>query len=177
MKGGGMKITTERLVLAPSKLSDAAEILAGYTKKVATYTRSKPSESVEEVEAWLAPAIQATRAGTNLQITIRDRATGEFIGLGGVHHLDTRTPEFGIWTKEAAWGNKYGREAVAGLEDWAQANLEFDYLKYSVVKENVPSHKIAEALGGVMVSEYKENNWRGEVDIVEYRIYPKKGEK
>ena len=113
--------------------------------------------------------------GQELQVVILNKTTEEFLGHGGISKLNTNTPELGIWIKKGAHGNKYGREAVGGLKKWAERNLIYKYLTYPVDKRNVASRKIAEALGGSIEAEYKEENTAGNLlDIVEYRIYPTK---
>lgn len=42
---------------------------------------------------------------------------GEFLGLVGIHNLDTLTPEFGIWLKNTTHSHGFGREAVQGVYD------------------------------------------------------------
>lgn len=41
------------------------------------------------------------------------------------------------------------------IEKWAQDNILFDYLLYPVNKDNIPSRKITESLGGVV--EFNQN--------------------
>ena len=55
-----------------------------------------------------------------------------------------------MWVKQSAHGKKIGREAVVALEEWAQHNIDFDYIRYPVSQENIPSRKIAESLGGIV---------------------------
>jgi RimJ/RimL family protein N-acetyltransferase len=89
-----------------------------------------------------------------------------------LHHIDTRTPELGIWVKKAAHGHGYGREAITGLTGWAMQNLDFDYLVYPVDRRNLPSRRIPEALGGVIEAEYTMTNASGNLlEILEYRIH------
>jgi RimJ/RimL family protein N-acetyltransferase len=99
--------------------------------------------------------------------------TGEFLGHGGMHDVDSPTPELGIWLKKSAHGQKYGIEAVTAVVHWACDNLDVRYLRYPVDRRNVPSRRIPEALGGVIEAEYGWTSDAGrELDLVEYRIYP-----
>jgi hypothetical protein len=73
--------------------------------------------------------------------------------------------------KKSAPGKKIGREAVAGVYTWAVNNPEFDYFIYPAHKDNIPSRKIAESLGGVVVSSGKKVFPTGkEFDEVVYHI-------
>lgn len=38
------------------------------------------------------------------------------------------------------------------IKAWADKNLDYDYLIYPVCKDNIPSRKIAESLGGTVIS-------------------------
>lgn len=168
-----LSIESERLRLSSTTPDDAHESFGAFTEKVAMYMFPKPSGDFDAYKEWLSGAIEKNKDGKQWQFTIFDKQTGEFIGMGGVHEIDTSTPELGIWTKESSWGNGYGREAIAAAIEWARQNLSFDYLKYPVDEDNIPSRKIAEANGGVVEGEYEAENARGEkMRVVEYRIYP-----
>ncbi len=171
-----LSVETERLRLASTRIEDAESVFENFTDKVAVYMFPVPAGSLEECRAWMRGAIEKCAAGEQWQFTIFDRVSGEFLGLGGVHDIKTDTPELGIWLAEKAWGYGYGREAMAGAMGWARENLKFRYVKYPVVKENWPSRKVAEFLGGVVEDEYPKANAVGVVrDLVEYRIYPGEG--
>jgi RimJ/RimL family protein N-acetyltransferase len=112
------------------------------------------------------------KEGTNLQLVIKHKDTKEYLGNVGLHHLDQKNPELGIWIKKEAHGCAYGLEAITGVIEWAKQNLDFNYLKYPVDRHNIPSRKIPERNNGVIRREYLEKNTVGkELDIVEYWIY------
>ena len=168
-----LEIRSPRLRLVPSALEYAPAIFASFTAEVTKYMFPAPAREIAETEAFLRGARAATEAGTDLQVVILNGETEEFLGHGGLHHIDARTPELGIWIKTAAHGNGYGREAVTSLALWARANLNFDYLIYPVDRRNIASRRIPESLGGVIEAEYAMTNASGnELEILEYRIYP-----
>ena len=77
-----------------------------------------------------------------------------FLGCCGFHSEESpTTPEFGIWIKKDAHGNKYGREAIKILRHWAIENIDFDYAIYPVDKGNIASRKTAESLGGGVIKD------------------------
>lgn len=169
-----ISIQTDRLSLVPVSRDYAQDIYREFTKEITTFMYPKPADKIEETYKFIDESIVKNNAGKQLQIVILDKKSKEFLGCGGLHEIDTRTPELGIWIKKSAHGNRYGREAIAGLEKWAQENLDFDYIKYPADKRNISSRKIPESLGGVIAREYKQKNLSGnELDEVEYRI-PKK---
>lgn len=167
-------IQTTRLSLIPISRDYAQDIFREFTKDITTFMYPKPADKIEETYRFIDDSIKKNNIGEQLQIVIFHTRTKEFLGCAGLHYINTRTPELGVWIKKSAHGFGYGREAIAGLENWAQKNLDFDYIKYPVDKRNTPSRKIPESLGGVVATEFKQKNMSGdELDEVEYRI-PKK---
>jgi len=167
-------ILTNRLKLIPTCLDYAPEIFKEFTDNITIYMYPKSARKISETETFINTSIQEMENGETLQVIILDKNTSEFLGHGGAKNLKTVTPELGIWIKKAAHGNKYGREAVAGLKHWVDENLKYKYIIYPADRRNVASRKIAESLGGILEDEYKKINASGnELDMVEYRIYPK----
>ena len=166
-------IESERLRLVPTEDAYAEDILREFTPEITTYMFPKPPDAIGEVLAFIAQSRAEMARGEALVVAVLDKLTGEFLGHGGLHHVDTDTPELGIWLKKGAHGHKYGREAVAALTGWAQRNLAFRYLIYPVDRRNVASRKIPEWLGGVIEAEYEQTGAGGQaLSLLEYRIYP-----
>lgn len=164
-------ITTERLKLVPVSEDYTETIFKEFTSEVTTYMFPKPADTIEDTLAFITMSQEQRKKGEAFNVSIFDANTGELFGGGGITRLNTKTPELGIWIKKGAHGHKYGREAVKGLKDWAEKNLQYDYLTYPVDKRNIPSRKIAESLGGVVKKEFKKINQSGnELDMVEYWI-------
>jgi len=164
-------VETERLRLMATDERYAPEVFESFTAEITTYMFPAPAKTIDETLAFLRGARAANEAGTDLQVAILHGATEEFLGHGGLHHIDTRTPELGIWIKQAAHGHGYGLEAVVGLAEWALTNLDFDYLIYPVDRRNLASRRIPEALGGAIAREYTMTNASGNLlDLLEYRI-------
>ncbi|NJR74492.1 MAG: GNAT family N-acetyltransferase, partial [Scytonema sp. CRU_2_7] len=93
------------------------------------------------------------------------------LGCAGIHELYSKNPVLGIWLKKSAHGQGYGLETIAALKNWADENLDYEYLIYDVDKANIPSRRIAEKLGGQIVREYHKTNLSARVlHILEYRI-------
>ncbi|HWC29226.1 MAG TPA: GNAT family N-acetyltransferase [Dehalococcoidia bacterium] len=166
-------IESERLRLVPASEEYAEAIFREFTAEITTYMFPKPPDRIEETLAFIRGARDRMARGVDLDMAILLKASGEFLGHGGVHHLASDTPELGIWIKAGAHGNAYGREAVTALARWAFANLSVHYLTYPVDRRNAASRKIPESLGGVIESEYEMRTPTGNaLDIVEYHIYP-----
>ena len=69
----------------------------------------------------------------------------------GLHGIGDAEPELGVWIKESAHGQGYGREAVRAVVTWASQRLDIRMFAYPVAERNVASRRLAEALNGVVV--------------------------
>lgn len=167
-----VEIETERLTLKPVSLKYKDMIFSEFTDEVTKFMFPSTPKQIEDTENFINDARERIKNGLDLAVSIFNKETNEFLGGGGIHHLDTKTPELGIWIKKSAHGNKYGREAVAGLKEWADKNIEYEYLLYPVAKENIASRKIPESLGGKAMRELISKKQNGEdMEEVEYWIY------
>lgn len=165
------KIETERLLLEPVSIDYTEQMLQELTDEITRYMAIYSPKSIDEEVDFVNRSLDKMRKGIEFTAVILDKNTREYLGGAGIHHIDTKTPEFGVWTKKSAHGKKIGREAVTGLKTWADKNLDYDYLIYPVHKDNIPSRKIAESLGGVvMSSEIKITPWGKKLDEVIYHI-------
>lgn len=103
----------------------------------------KPANEIEETMDFINSSIDGINQGSNLQLVVLEKKTGEFLGCSGLHKVD-----------------------------WAKQNIDFDYIKYPVDKRNFASRTIPEKHHGIIQKEYKHINLSGEeLDIVEYWIY------
>lgn len=168
-----VRIEGVRVTLVPIARDAADDILREFTAEVTRYMLPKPPDDIGQVREFVDTSRANMAAGDELVLSIRRRATDEFLGVCGIHnrsHGDT--PELGVWLKVDAHGARLGREAVALLVAWAKANLTFAYLTYPVDKANTASRRIAESLGGVVIrrgrresmSGYMLNEWVYRID-------------
>lgn len=168
-----LTLESDRLVLKTIDFSYTEVIFQEFTAEIAAYMYPKPAQTIDETQRFIRDSIRHWQNGIDLTLVILRKETLEFLGVCALHRVHTETPEIGIWTKKAAHGHGYGREAVHCLKDWADEHLEYQYLSYPVVKQNISSRKIPESLGGRVVREFQQMNLSGKLlDEVEYRIYP-----
>ena len=161
-----------RVQLVAIDESWAEDIFRNFTPEIARFMVPKPAENIEETIEFVHKSIQEAMSFRVYQAVVRLKLTGEFLGCCGLHiREDERIPELGVWIKKSAHGNRYGREAVLLLKEWADKNIEYDYLVYPVDRSNISSRKIPETLGGYIVEEKLFNTmWGGTLDEVVYRI-------
>ena len=166
-------IETERLTIYPLEVKHTQDIYNNFNKEINTFMTSAPPKKLSDTEEFVSGAIKKNQDSKDFHVVFFNRE-GEFIGGGSLSHIDTSTPEFGVWVKKSAHGNKYGREAMTALKLWADQNIEYEYLKYPVAIQNIASRKIPESLGGIVKDEYKRmRRQTGKfLNCVEYRIYP-----
>ena len=169
-----VEIATERILLLPISDNYAGEIFQNFTTEVTRYMFPQPPGRIKETLEFISTSREGMRRGENLQFVIVDKKSGEFLGCCGLHgHGNPAMPELGIWLKVTAHGNGYGKEAIIALVQWADHYLKYDYLTYPVDRDNIPSRKIPESLGGEIFEEALCPRQDGEfLDILIYRIYP-----
>lgn len=167
-----VRIETERLLLVPVSDLYIDDIFKHFTPEITWYMFPKPPENKGEALQFVKESEDKMRKGQGLFITVLDKETGEFLGGSGLHNLNTRIFEFGIWIKKEAHGKKYGSETVKGLKKWADKNFDFDYFIYPADEDNIPSRKIAESMGGVVHRKYQQISKFGrQLNLVEYKIH------
>jgi len=146
-------IETDRLILRPVTKKDREEIFADFTPRVTRFMYPVSSRDISATDRFIENSMKAMEEGKDLQLVIRDKNNGAFIGCAGLHSLEKRTPELGIWIRESSFGLGLGREAVRGLYEWACKHLHPKAFLYPVDKRNGPSRKIPLSLGGKIISE------------------------
>jgi len=175
MDTSNITIKTDRLILKGISLDYKDEIFKEFTPEIVFYMFPKSPDKIEETIEFVETSVDKNKAGSDFATVIIDKKNGEFIGCGGLHHIDSSTPELGIWIKKSSHGQGYGKEAIVALKGWADKNIKYEYILYPVVDENIPSRKIPEFLGCKIEREYDKLSLNGRKHhLVEYRIYPLK---
>lgn len=147
-----MRLTTERLYLIPVSETHVEDIYTHFNARVTQYMVPVPAKNIDETKAVVRRFIEQREQGTDMVYAVTRKDTREFIGLAGLHHLEQDVPELGIWTKLAAHGRHYGREAIGGLLNYA-VGLGIQKVVYPVDRRNIPSRKIPLFYGGRLISE------------------------
>lgn len=164
-------LESDRLKLVPICMEYAHALCINFTAEITRYMWPSAPKTQEEINQHVLLKQSQMRNGEEISMIITDKKLGEFLGYASVHQVNSKTPELGIWLKAGAQGHHYGYEAIQLLYDWAKQNLKFEHLKYPVSKDNLPSRKLAEKLGGYIGDEYIKISESGnELDEVEYWI-------
>lgn len=164
-------IQTQRLLITPITPTYRKDIFREFQEPVTLYMQPLPAKDISETDTFISESIKGLEAGNNLQLVILKKDTQEFLGCAGLHQLDIETPEMGVWIKQSAQGNGYGKEAMTAIKQWADENLSYTYIVYPVAEENTSSRKIPESLGGEVKKEYDKQMPSGrEYHFLEYWI-------
>lgn len=178
MDTSNITIKTKNLYLKSASLEYKQDIFREFTREITTFMFLNPVEKIEETVEFIEKSIKQNKKGNNLQMVILRKGSMDFLGCGGLHRINGKTPELTIWTKKSAHGHGYGKEAIVALKEWADQNLDYEYILYPVAEENYSSRKIPEFLGGKVAREYDKINRSGKkLHLLEYRIYPPKKQK
>lgn len=170
-----MNITlhTKNLVLKPIQLSDAEAIFHFFTPKVTTYMYPAPARTIQDTLDFIHTAIKLREEDKEIVWVARLQVDETFVGCMGLHHINTRTPELGVWIQEGFFGKKLGIEGMSEVIRFAREKVPHDYLIYPVDRRNYPSRNIPESFGGVLRKTYQTTGRSGNLlDIIEYWIYP-----
>ncbi|HHJ15740.1 MAG TPA: N-acetyltransferase [Gammaproteobacteria bacterium] len=149
-----VEIESTRLKLVPVSRKFARDIFREFTADITRYMVPKPVDHIDEIYAFIDTSREKMAVGDQLVMAILETETGQFSGVCAIHGKEPGvTAELGIWLKKSSQGKKLGREAIMRLVQWARANLVLSGLVYPVDRDNIPSRKIAESLGGIVVAE------------------------
>ena len=150
---GPILIRSPRLQLRSFEMADAEEVFACITPAVARFMTWEPPNSFAEFAAQRQAMLDAKDPG-NLSLVIRQDDNSACLGVTALESADAPCPTLGLWLKVEAQGCGYGREVVGALVDWASRHLRAKGFHYSVAAENVRSRRIAENLGGMVISRH-----------------------
>lgn len=166
-------LESNRLIIRPVAIEYAQEAFDAMTEgEINQYLAFNKPESVKNTQEFINSKVKEIEDGIDFTVYVFDKSEGKLVGGSGLHHIDTKTPEFGIWLRKSAHGNKFGKEIIGTLLQWANDNLDYEYLSYPVVVNNVASRKIPESLGFKEERYYIDKHQNGtDMELVEYRYY------
>ena len=166
-----IQIECNRLLLKSISLAYKKPIFENFTEEITTYMYPRPAKNTGEAASFIKNSLEGMKNEHELILVILKKDSQEFLGCAGIHRINTKHPEFGIWLKKTAHRNGYGLEAITTMKNWCEDNLDCEYFTYPVDEENYPSRRIPEKLGGEIVKTYQKRNLSGRIlNLVEYRI-------
>lgn len=157
-------IQSPRLRLSQFQRTDAREVFRCITPAIAKFMPWEPpswSEYVTRCENRL-----KSPEPNKFSFVIRRLDNRECLGMASFEDADSVSPELGLWLKESAHGQGFGREVVASLVEWGHASLGKESFTYPVAVQNIASRRIAEKLHGEIIG----NRTNPKYNSVVYRI-------
>lgn len=142
-------IQSSRLQLSQFQMTDAEEVFGCITPTITRFMRWEPPTWSEYV-ARCEERLRASNPNI-LSFVIRRRDSHECLGMAGLEGSDRPSPELGLWMKESAHGQGFGREVVASLAGWAHKTLGKESFIYPVALQNTASRRIAEGFHGEII--------------------------
>lgn len=157
-------IQSPRLQLSQFQMRDAQEVFVCITPAIARFMPWEPP-SWNEYVARCEKRVQTP--GPNMfSFVIRRLDKRECLGMASFEGADSVSPELGLWLKESAHGQGFGREVVAALVEWGHTTLGKRSFIYPVAVQNTASRRIAEKLHGEIISHRTNPKY----ESVVYRI-------
>ena len=145
-----MNIRTERLLLRPPKLSDAADIqrLAG-DRDVASTTRDIPHPYEDgTAETWINSCQEKTAAGELVIFAITLQTDGSFLGaIGLVRDASGAEAELSYWVGKPYWNQGYATEAVKAVVHNGLTDLNLDRVCAAHFTRNPASGRVMQKAG------------------------------
>ncbi|WP_321846411.1 GNAT family N-acetyltransferase [Paraburkholderia bannensis] len=145
-----IRIESSRLSIQPFSAGDADATFSCITPSLTRLMAWEPPPDRASFDLVWQTWLPAIAEGTDFVFAVRRRASGEFLGLAGLHHVKRPRAELGIWIREDRHREGFGREAVSLVATWASRELGIDRFAYPVAEQNYASRRIAESLGGVV---------------------------
>ena len=146
-------IETERLILRPHRLTDAADVTRLWADPQVVRYIGRPSSRQESWGRLLRYAGHWSLFGYGY-FAVEERAAGRFVGDVGVAQqrregLDepADSAETGWVLSSACHGLGYGREAVRALHGWIDATLPVSRTHCIIDPQNVASVRLALSMG------------------------------
>ena len=109
-------IQSPRLQLSQFQMMDAPEVFGCITPAIARFMPWEPP-SWSEYVARCEKRVQAPDPN-KFSFVIRRLDNRECLGMASLEGADLVSPELGLWLKESAHRQGFGREVVAALVDW-----------------------------------------------------------
>lgn len=149
-----LQIETERLILKPISMDYAEDIFREFTSEVTQNLLTQATGNFEDTKKFVASSQEKMQAKKVIQMIILNK-DGEFLGVASLNNLDKPNLLPGIWLKISAQNQGFGTEVMTVMFKWAKKHIDFKFAEYRVFEGNDRIVKIAQKLGGKLVSNFE----------------------
>lgn len=143
-------LTTDRLILRPMTMLDAADLFAVFSDPaVVRFWSAEPWTSVSFAEDSIERALEAYRSQSEVRFGIELAATGALIGTVNLHHIfpQNRRCEIGYALGSPHWGKGYATEALEAAIDYGFHELRLNRIEADIDPRNDASAGVLERMG------------------------------
>ena len=142
-----LTITTERLILRPTRPSDAVCAVAIRSAWEVSRNLSRASfpPDPHEIARWFADHGREWQSGEAYRFAIE--CDGAMIGVIDLDGLARGEAHLGYWLDPAAWGRGYASEAGAALVRFADSEVGLTMLRAGHASDNPSSGRVLTKLG------------------------------
>ena len=157
-------LETPRILLRPTKISDAQAIFTNWTSDpdVAKFMRWSTHSSIDETITWLTASEKNIESPNVFDWLFVLKETGRPFGSGGVFYNSTHDMfELGYCMMKAAWGRGLATEAAQAVLTFATRVLGKKKFFACHAKENTASGRILEKLGFVYKNDGSYTSFDG----------------
>ena len=168
-------IETERLILRPFRLGDAAVVkkLAG-EREIADTTMNIPHPYEDGMaEAWIEGHEPGYNDGTEVVYAVALKERSELVGAAGFRiDRDLNKAELGYWIGKPFWNRGYATEATLAILAFGFETLQLNRIQAKHFARNPSSGKVMQKAGMVLEGTARQNamKWGVYEDLVSYGI-------
>lgn len=169
-------LETERLILRPFELSDAADVqrYAG-DYEVAKMTTNIPHPYEDGMaEEWIGTHEKKFVENSELTLAITHKQENYLIGAIGLVHIEKehQHAEMGYWIGKPFWGKGYCTEAARAMLDYSFNSVNLNRVYANHMVHNPASGKVMQKIGMKYEGRLRKhfNKWGEYVDIDIYGI-------
>jgi len=147
-------LKTERLLLRPPFIEDAAAIAAHLNQKDISWNLGRVPHpyTVAEAETWLQDVPEKWQNDTSY-VMVMTLPGDDVIGCVSMRLLPMDVWELGYWLGKSWWGNGYTTEAAKAMLDWAERDLSISRFSSGHFIDNQASGRTLLKLGFTPVGE------------------------
>jgi|GEM_PF-726456 len=166
-------IETERLLIREVTMNDLEAVHRFYTKvensASATWTMHT---SIEQTRNEITKIIKKYQLGRAAHWAICNKATGEFMGLGGYFEFSPahHRASMGWGFDSSFWGNGYATELGRALVEYGMKYLGFNRIRSLVRVDNFASRKVLEKIGMTCTTCFRAY-WRLKGELLSHYQY------
>jgi RimJ/RimL family protein N-acetyltransferase len=171
-------ITTERLILKPTKQSDFDDLFALRSDPDVMKYTEQGVQTKKDVQKFLDITVPYQKKYGHDICSVFEKSSGAFVGQAGLFrtsNIDEQSDiEIGFSLHKKYWGKGYGTELVRALIQWGFEHLSVTKLVAFTDPKNSASHRVLQKCGMINVGAMHGNLSKYEIyknDSIEFVFY------